>query len=117
MVDRVSLLIPIFTVRAVDDSGGSMFGRRSRVGYWIVACLLGLSFWQLGQGAYIPAKTTAYDLGRVYEDHLAGLTRGEVLAEKRKRYRERFQLFIFLGLTALLLEMVIPRYPRRGEGG
>ena len=66
-------------------------------------------------GAYIPAKTTAYDLGRVYEDHLAGLTRGEVLAQKRKRYRERFQLFILLGLGVLLLEMVIPRYPRRGE--
>lgn len=23
---------------------------------WVVACLLGLGFWQLGQGAYIPAK-------------------------------------------------------------
>ncbi|MBP89554.1 MAG: hypothetical protein CMJ64_23065 [Planctomycetaceae bacterium] len=67
-------------------------------------------------GAYIPAKTTAYDLGRVYEDHLADLTRGEVLAEKRKRYRERFQIFVFLGLGVLLLEMVIPRYSRRGEG-
>ncbi len=25
-------------------------------GYWIVACLLCLGFWHLGQGAYIPAK-------------------------------------------------------------
>jgi sortase A len=25
-------------------------------GRWIVACVLGLGFWQLGQGAYIPAK-------------------------------------------------------------
>ncbi len=33
-----------------------MSGKRSRVGYWIMACLLGLSFWHLGQGAYIPAK-------------------------------------------------------------
>lgn len=63
-------------------------------------------------GAYIPARTAAYDLGKVYEDHLAELTRGEVLAEKRKRYRERFQIFIFLGLGVLLIEMVIPRYPR-----
>ena len=23
---------------------------------WLVACVLGLGFWQLGQGAYIPAK-------------------------------------------------------------
>lgn len=66
-------------------------------------------------GAYIPAKTRAYDLGKVYQDHLADLTRGEVLAEKRKRYRERFQLFIFLGLVVLLIEMVIPRY-RGGNG-
>ena len=30
---------------------------RARVrGRWIVACILGLGFWQLGQGAYIPAK-------------------------------------------------------------
>lgn len=63
-------------------------------------------------GAYIPAKTRAYDLGQVYSQHLAGLTRGEINAEKRKRYRERFQLFVVLGLAALLLEMVVPRYPR-----
>ena len=25
-------------------------------GRWLVACVLGLGFWQLGQGAYIPAK-------------------------------------------------------------
>jgi Ca-activated chloride channel family protein len=64
------------------------------------------------KGAYIPAKTRAYDLGQVYADHLAGLTRGEITAEKRKRYRERFQLFVVLGLTALLLEMVIARSPK-----
>lgn len=64
------------------------------------------------KGAYIPAKTRAYDLGQVYSQHLAGLTRGEINAEKRKRYRERFQLFVVVGLAALLLEMVVPRYPR-----
>ncbi len=63
-------------------------------------------------GAYIPAKTRAYDLGQVYEQHLSGLTRGEINAEKRKRYRERFQMFVVLGIAALLIEMVIPRYPR-----
>lgn len=30
--------------------------RARRTRYLIVACLLGLGFWQLGQGAYIPAK-------------------------------------------------------------
>ncbi|MGI9235948.1 MAG: class GN sortase [Woeseiaceae bacterium] len=33
-----------------------MFARRSVAGRWLVACLLGLGFWQLGSGAYIPAK-------------------------------------------------------------
>jgi Ca-activated chloride channel homolog len=61
-------------------------------------------------GAYIPAKTRAYDLGRIYEDHLAGLTGGEIKEEKRKRYQEQFQLFACLGLGFLLVEMTIASY-------
>lgn len=61
-------------------------------------------------GAYIPAGTRAYDLGQVYVDHLAGLTRSEYQAEKRKRYRERFQWFVFLGVAMLLAEMGIAGY-------
>jgi len=64
------------------------------------------------KGAYIPAKTRAYDLGEVYEERLTGLTEGEISTERHKQYRERFQLFILLGLGLLLLEMLIPRYPR-----
>jgi len=63
-------------------------------------------------GAYIPAGTRAYDLGQVYHDHLAGLTRGEVHSEKRKRYREQFQLFVCLGVGLLLVEMAVPGYRR-----
>jgi len=63
-------------------------------------------------GAYIPAGTRAYDLGQVYEDHLASLTRGQIQAEKRKRYREQFQLFVCLGVALLLVEMAIPSYRR-----
>lgn len=33
-----------------------MAARSRPVRRWLVACLLGLGFWQLGQGAYIPAK-------------------------------------------------------------
>jgi len=62
-------------------------------------------------GAYIPAQTRVYDLGRIYEDHLASLTRSEVVSEKRKRFREQFQLFACLGLAFLLLEMLVPSYP------
>ncbi|MBN2476269.1 MAG: VWA domain-containing protein [Pirellulales bacterium] len=63
-------------------------------------------------GAYIPAGTRAYDLGQIYQDHLATLAQGEVRAEKRKRYRERFQLFACLGIVLLLVEMGIPAYRR-----
>jgi Ca-activated chloride channel homolog len=63
-------------------------------------------------GAYIPARTRTYDLGQIYEEHLAGLARGEIQAEKRKRYAERFQWFVFFGLIALLAEMLIASYPR-----
>ena len=63
-------------------------------------------------GAYIPAKTSDYDLGQTYEKHLAQLARTEIQTEKRKRYRDRFQLFVFLGLLCLMLDMLIPAYPR-----
>jgi Ca-activated chloride channel family protein len=63
-------------------------------------------------GAYIPAQTRTYDLGQIYEDHLAELARGEIQAEKRKRYAERFPWFVLLGLAALLAEMLVSRYPR-----
>ena len=58
-------------------------------------------------GAYIPAQTKAYDLGSIYDDHLAQLTRGEVQAEKRKRYREQFQVFGLLGLILLVIDSCV----------
>ena len=61
-------------------------------------------------GAYVPARTRAYDLGSIYDEHLAKLTRGEIQAEKRKRYREQFQLFGGIGVALLLIEMLIPRF-------
>lgn len=67
----------------------------------------------LTKGAYIPAGTKAYDLGQVYEEHLAGLTRGQVQEDKRKRYREQFQWFVCFGALVLLLEMAIPSHCRK----
>jgi Ca-activated chloride channel family protein len=63
-------------------------------------------------GAYIPAGTRAYDLGEIYEEHLAGLARGEdAVSENRKRYREQFQLFLCLGIAMLLGSALVPEYP------
>lgn len=71
-------------------------------------------------GAYVPAGTQAYDLGRVYDEHLANLTRGAISTERRRRYREQFQPFALLGLALLALEMLIPAHGRppreKGEG-
>ncbi len=61
-------------------------------------------------GAYIPAQTRVYDLGQIYEDHLANLTRSEIVSVKRKRFREQFQLFVCFGLVFLVIEMLVPSY-------
>ncbi len=61
-------------------------------------------------GAYVAAGTRAYDLGQIYEDHLAGLARGRIREEKRKRFREQFPLFVCLGVALLLVDMAIPAY-------
>jgi Ca-activated chloride channel family protein len=61
-------------------------------------------------GAYIPARTRAYDLGQIYEQQLAELTRGQFSTEHRKRYRERFQWFLAFGLICLAVEMLVPAY-------
>lgn len=69
------------------------------------------------QGAYIPARTRVYDLGQIYENHLADLTRAELQVEKRIRYRERFQLFAALGIVLLLTDLLIPTYARAVPAG
>jgi Ca-activated chloride channel homolog len=64
-------------------------------------------------GDYIPAGTRYYDLGQVYEKHLAGLARGEqVEKQERKRFHEQYQLFLGLGMLLLTCERLIPRCGR-----
>ena len=64
-------------------------------------------------GAYIPARTRVYDLGEIYDSHLAGLQSSELAATKRKKYREQFQLFVALGFCLLLVDMLLPVFRRR----
>ena len=68
-------------------------------------------------GAYIPAKTQVYDLGQIYEDHLAGLTRGEESSARRKQYRDQYQWFALAGLLLLVGEMLIPVWQPRVATG
>lgn len=116
--------IKIFTVGLGDSSEGARIPIRNTSGglrylkyqgqeKWSKLDERGLKEIALATGgAYIPAGTRAYDLGQVYEDHLAELARGEIREEKRKRYREQFQLFVCLGVALLLAEMAIPAYRR-----
>ena len=94
-----------------DESGNVHFVRHDGQEIWSVMDerLLKEIALETG-GAYVPARTRAYDLGQIYEKHLAQLTRGEIHAEKRKRYGEQFQIFVCLGLGFILLEMLIPVY-------
>jgi Ca-activated chloride channel family protein len=63
-------------------------------------------------GAHIPAGTLAYDLGQIYEEHLAGLTRGANGPDaKRKLYHEQYQIFLVLGMILMMAEVLIPAYP------
>ena len=64
-------------------------------------------------GVYIPAGTSAYDLGQIYEDHLSKLAQGEQKTEKRRRFREQYQLFASLGLILMMFQMAVPAYRRR----
>ena len=63
-------------------------------------------------GSYVPARTTAYDLGRIYEDHLSKLSQGELQAEQQRKYREQFQWFGGFGFLLLLLESLISQFKR-----
>ena len=67
-------------------------------------------------GAYIPAKTQAYDLGEVYRNHIQKLEQEEATGKKRKRFHDRFHLFLWPALILLLLDAWLAFYPRRREG-
>jgi len=63
-------------------------------------------------GAYVPAGTSAYDLGQIYHDHLAKLTADKFKSEKRRRHREQFQWFLGLGVVLLMVEAAVPAHRR-----
>jgi len=67
-------------------------------------------------GAYVPAKTKAYDLAEVYRTHIAKLEKEEAVGKKRKRYRDRYQLFLWPALLLLLLDAGLSFYPGRNGG-
>lgn len=58
-------------------------------------------------GAYVPARTRSYDLGKIYDQYLSGVGDGELTEETRRRYAEQYQWFAGAGVLLLLLELLI----------
>ena len=116
--------IKVFTVALGDSREGARIPVRDEAGRLHYMKADGAEHWSkvdekllkeiamTTKAAYIPAGTRAYDLGQIYEDHLEGLTRGEFQVEKRKRFREQFQVFVCLGVLLLLVEMAVASYRR-----
>ncbi len=102
-------------IPVVDSAGDRIFVKDQKGEHWskVDRNLLKKIALDSG-GAFIPAGTRAYDLGQVYEKHLAGLARGEE-AEKqfRKREREQYQVFLAFAVAFFALERAVPRCPRK----
>ena len=114
--------VKIITVGLGDTNDGARIPEKSqRTGVGFVKDKQGKEVWSRmdesllkkialeTSGAYIPARTMAYDLGQIYDDHLSNLTRSEMRTEKRKRYREQFQWFTAIAFVLLASESLIRR--------
>src|SRR3989304_2033391 len=117
--------IKIFTVGLGDSTEGARIPIRTRSGdltylkdenkeHWSKANQDLLQRIALATGgANVPVGTKTYDLGQIYEDHLANLARGEEQNKlKQKRYRDQYQIFLGLGIAFLVLHRAIPIYTR-----
>lgn len=125
--------VKIFTVGLGDSTEGARIPVRDSVGKLEYVKQEGREHWSKADqnvlkqialatgGAHIPAGTRAYDLGQIYEDHLAGLARGEAEIDgKRKQLHDRYQIPLALAIVCLVAETLIPAYPngkrRNGRG-
>ncbi len=68
-------------------------------------------------GLYIPAGVKTFDLGRLYAGHVAGgrldterTVDSDVVTERRKQFRSRYQIFLAAGLLLLVLFALTREY-------
>lgn len=116
--------IKIFTVGLGDTSEGRRVPVRGPDGALTYLQYDGREVWSkmdeellkkiatLTGGAYVPARTLVYDLGEIYEQHLSQLTRGTMAFERRKRYGDRFQIFLAGALALIAIDLAVARYPK-----
>jgi len=67
-------------------------------------------------GKYFNVATGAIDLGDVYTQLIASADKKALESETIRRYEEKYQIFLCLGLILLCLEMAISERKRRGKG-
>jgi Ca-activated chloride channel homolog len=68
-------------------------------------------------GAHVSAGTRTYDLGQIYQDRLAELTRGEDQQDvNRRRLNDQYQIFLALALALLTIERLLPTCATWGRG-
>jgi Ca-activated chloride channel family protein len=63
-------------------------------------------------GRYLNVATGSIDLGDVYTQLIASADKKPLESETIKRYEEKYQIFLAIGLILLFLEMVIPERKR-----
>lgn len=62
-------------------------------------------------GAYVNARTHAYDLGKLYKEHLSKMQGKEAEERTRRRQYERFYIPLAVALAAFLLNLLLSPYP------
>lgn len=114
--------IKIFTVGLGDPQQGARIPIRDQQGRLKYVQHDGQEVWSQMQddllrelalatgGAYVPARTRAYDLGRIYQDHLSTLAAGNLETKKRQRFRERYQWFAAMGFIGIVLGSFVPTH-------
>jgi len=63
-------------------------------------------------GKYFNVATGSIDLGDVYSQLIAGAEKKSMESETIKRYEEKYQIFLAIGLVLLFLEMTLPERKR-----
>jgi len=58
-------------------------------------------------GSYVRATQGDFGLTRLYDEGIARLEKRDIESKMRKRYEERFQVFLAVAIALLLLEMLI----------
>lgn len=113
--------VRIFTVGLGDTSEGARIPQRDTQGRLNFVQHDGQEIWSkmdedlleelavATEGAYVPARTLSYDLGQIYDDHLAELTQSELSTAKRRHLHERFQWFAAAGIFLVLMQILIPQ--------